>query len=400
MPSQNQMIKPEPLSFDDTSVAFESKSNYQLRKTFLIYLCMDKNWLVKLGTFFIKLFIFLHFPIKKLIKSTVFEQFCGGENIEECNRTIKPLYDNHITAILDYSVGLVETEKNYEKITTEILKTIDNAAVNNAISFVVFKVSSIAPPELLEKVQSEIELTKDEKAAYERVRERMNMICKKAHENKVRAFVDAEESWIQDTIDTLVYGMMAKFNKEYTTVYNTFQMYRKDMLQNLKDAAQDASDEGYLLGVKLVRGAYMEKERQKAHEDNYCEPIFDQKEDTDWHYNAAITFITEHHDLIALCIGTHNEESCKHLVSLMQKQGISPTDSHFHFAQLLGMSDNVSYSLAKAGYNVSKYVPYGPIEDVLPYLFHHANENTSVEDQAHREYALIKRELLRRQSGK
>ncbi len=393
------MLEASVLSFDDTSVAFASKSNFQLRKTFLIYSCMDKNWLVKLGTFFIKLFIFLHFPIKKLIKTTLFEQFCGGENIEECNSTIKPLYDNKIRAILDYSVGLVETEKNYEKITNELLKTIDNAETNDGISFSVFKVSSIAPPEILEKVQSEIELTKDEKAAYERVRERMNIICKRAFEKKVSVLVDAEESWIQDTIDTLVYGMMAKYNKEITTVYNTFQMYRKDMLQNLKDATENAHEEGYLLGVKLVRGAYMEKERQKAHEENYCEPIFDSKEDTDWHFDAAITYIVEHVDTISVCIGTHNEVSCKHLVSLMEKHNIVRANKHFHFAQLLGMSDNISYSLAKAGYNVSKYVPYGPVEDVLPFLFNHANENTSVEDQAHREFALIKRELLRRQNG-
>lgn len=392
------MLEANLLSFDDTSIAFASKSNFQLRKTYLIYLCMDKNWLVKLGTFFIKLFIFLHFPIKKLIKTTLFEQFCGGENIEECNSTIKPLYDNKITAILDYSVGLVETEKNYEKITLEILKTIDNAQANGSISFAVFKVSSIAPPELLEKVQSEIELDMDERAAYERIRERMNIICRRAFEKKVCIFVDAEESWIQDTIDTLVYGMMAKYNREFTTVYNTFQMYRKDMLQNLKDAALDANEEGYLLGVKLVRGAYMEKERQKAHEDNYCEPIFDSKEDTDWHFDAAISYIIEHADTISVCIGTHNERSCKHMVALMEKYKISKSNKHFYFAQLLGMSDNISYSLAKAGYNVSKYIPYGPLEDVLPFLFNHANENTSVEDQAHREFALIKRELLRRQN--
>lgn len=357
---------------------------------------MNQNWLVKLGTFFIKLFIFLHFPIKKLIKVTVFEQFCGGETLQECNKTIENLDKSHIGTILDFSVEGEDNEKSFDQTTQEILLTIEKANESSSIPFAVFKVTGIASMDLLEKIQNEEELSNDEKAAFERVRERMNILCGRAHALNVRIFVDAEESWIQDTIDTLTYGMMEKYNLENCIIYNTFQMYRKDMLQNLKDATQHARDNHYLLGVKLVRGAYMEKERQRSHEENYCEPVHETKAATDHDYNLGVEFCVENRKLISLCVGTHNEFSCKYLVDLMQKNQIEPTDKHFYFAQLLGMSDNISYNLSKAGFNVAKYVPYGPVEAVMPYLFRRAAENTSVSGQASREFTLIKREIVRR----
>ncbi|MDR6563167.1 MULTISPECIES: proline dehydrogenase family protein [Arcicella] len=384
------------VSFEDTSIAFSSKSNLQLKKIYLLFASMNQNWLVKLGTFFIKLFIFLHFPIKKLIRVTVFEQFCGGETLQECNKTIENLDKSHIGTILDYSVEGEDNEKSFDKTTQEVLLTIEKAYENIAIPFAVFKVTGIASMDLLEKIQNEEELNNDEKAAFERVRERMNILCGRAHALNVRIFVDAEESWIQDTIDTLTYGMMEKYNQEQCIVYNTFQMYRKDMLQNLKEATQQARDNHFSLGVKLVRGAYMEKERQRSHEENYCEPVHETKAATDHDYNLGVVFCVENRDNISLCVGTHNEFSCKQLVDLMQKNQIDPTDKHFYFAQLLGMSDNISYNLSKAGYNVAKYVPYGPIEAVMPYLFRRAAENTSVSGQASREFVLIKREIVRR----
>lgn len=398
MPTTRSFTMSPEVSFEDTSIAFSSKSNLQLKKIHLIFASMNRNWLVKLGTFFIKLFLFLHFPIKKLIKITVFEQFCGGENLRECDKTIENLDKAHIGTILDYSVEGEDNEKSFDKTAKEILLTIEKADQNQAIPFAVFKVTGIGSAELLEKVQNQEELYDEEKDAFELVRKRIDMLCGRAAVLNVRVFIDGEESWIQDTIDELTYEMMEKYNHEKCVVYNTFQMYRKDMFHNLKNATFEARKQKYYLGVKLVRGAYMERERQKAHEDNYCEPVHETKEGTDADFNAAIEFTVENRDVISVCVGTHNEFSCKHLVELMTQHHVQPTDTHFYFAQLLGMSDNVSFNLSKAGYNVAKYVPYGPVDAVMPYLFRRAEENTSVAGQVSREFGLVKREIVRRKS--
>ena len=396
IPTTKSLTMSPKVSFEDTSIAFSSKSNLQLKKVYLIFASMNQNWLVKLGTFFIKLFLFLHFPIKKLIKMTVFEQFCGGENLQECNKTIENLDKAHIGTILDYSVEGEDDEKSFDKTAKEILLTIEKANQNLAIPFAVFKVTGIGSAELLEKVQNQQELYEEEKEAFEAIRKRMDMLCGRAAILNVRIFIDGEESWIQDTIDELTYDMMGKYNHDKCVVYNTFQMYRKDMFHNLKNATFEARKQNYHLGVKLVRGAYMERERQKAHEDNYCEPVHETKAGTDHDFNVAMEYTVENRDVISVCVGTHNEYSCKRLVELMNQHHIQPTDTHFYFAQLLGMSDNISFNLSKAGYNVAKYVPYGPVDAVMPYLFRRAEENTSVAGQVSREFGLVKRELVRR----
>ena len=396
MPTTKIRTKSPKVSFEDTSIAFSSKSNFELKKVYLIFASMNQNWLVKLGTFFIKLFLFLHFPIKNIIKSTVFQQFCGGETLQECNKTIENLDKAHIGTILDYSVEGEDDEKSFDKTAKEILLTIEKANQNIAIPFAVFKVTGIGSAELLEKIQLEQPLYDEEKEAYQRIRERMDSLCGRAATLNVKIFIDAEESWIQDTIDSLTYEMMAKYNHSKCLVYNTFQMYRKDMFHNLKVATENARSQNYALGVKLVRGAYMEKERQKAHEDNYCEPVHETKAGTDNDFNAAMEYTVENRDVISVCVGTHNEYSCKRLVELMTQHHVQPTDTHFYFAQLLGMSDNISFNLSKAGYNVAKYVPYGPVDAVMPYLFRRAEENTSVAGQVSREFGLVKRELVRR----
>ena len=396
MPTTKPLTMSPKVSFEDTSIAFSSKSNLQLKKIYLIFASMNQNWLVKLGTFFIKLFLFLHFPIKKLIKMTVFEQFCGGENLQECNKTIDNLDKAHIGTILDYSVEGEDDEKSFDKTAKEILLTIEKANQNQAIPFAVFKVTGIGSAELLEKVQNQGELYDEEKEAFESIRKRIDMLCGRAAVLNVRVFIDGEESWIQDTIDELTYEMMGKYNHEKCVVYNTFQMYRKDMFHNLKNATFEARKQNYYLGVKLVRGAYMERERQKAHEDNYCEPVHETKEGTDGDFNAAMEYTVENREVISVCVGTHNEYSCKRLVELMTQHHVQPTDTHFYFAQLLGMSDNISFNLSKAGYNVAKYVPYGPVDAVMPYLFRRAEENTSVAGQVSREFGLVKREIVRR----
>ncbi len=395
-------IKNRSLNFDDTSIAFAHQSNSKLRKTYLIFALMNQNWVVKIGTFFIKLAIKLGLPIKLLIKNTIFAQFCGGESIGTCQRTIESLAKSKVGTILDYSVEGEDNEKDFEATTEEILKTIDKAASQrNEIPFSVFKVSGIGSVELLEKVQENLpNLTDEEKMAFERVHNRVDKLCAHATASGVRIFLDAEESWIQDVIDDLSYEMMRKYNTgNKTIVYNTFQMYRWESLQHLEDACEIARKDGYKVGAKLVRGAYIEKERRKAAEREYKDPIHATKHDTDVDFNKAIHYSIDNLDVLAICLGTHNEESCLLCAELMKEKEIRINDERIWFAQLLGMSDNISYNLANAGYNVAKYVPYGPVEAVMPYLFRRAEENTSIAGQSSREFLLIKKEKRRRKTA-
>jgi proline dehydrogenase len=360
---------------------------------------MNQNWLVKLGTFFIKLFLFLHFPIKKLIKSTIFEQFCGGETIQECKQTIDQLQLGKIGTILDYSVEGEENEKSFQTTKQEILKTIQKAHENQAIPFAVFKMTGIFQAELLEEFQTESGLAEENEAAFQHSKEILIEICQKAYDLKVRLFIDAEESWMQGTIDTLTYEMMERFNQSQAIIFNTFQMYRVDMLENLTNAIAAAKDKNYFLGVKLVRGAYLEKERQRAHEDEYSEPLHKDKAHTDQDFNLGMLACLNNIDRVHFCIGTHNEYSCQLLAEEMAKQQIPHNHPNIYFAQLLGMSDNISYNLAASGYNVAKYVPYGPVESVMPYLFRRAEENSSIAGQTSREYTLLQNEVKRRKNA-
>ena len=390
--SSNELKK---LSFEDTHIAFASKNNLALQKAYWIFAIMNQNWIVKLGTFFIKLFLFLHFPIKKLIKTTIFQQFCGGESIEDCENTIQGLNKVSIGTILDYSVEGEENEKSFQKTKNEILKTIEKAHQELSIPFAVFKVTGIFSSELLEQFQLG-PLDEEDEHSFQLSKEYLHEICQKAFDLQVKLFIDAEESWIQNSIDLLSYEMMEKFNKNEVIIYNTFQMYRVDMLGNLSNAIKSAKDQQYFLGVKLVRGAYLEKERQRSHEENYSEPLHKNKQDTDRDFNAGVDLCLNHLETVYFCIGTHNEESCIQLCDKMNSKGIPNNHKQIHFAQLLGMSDNISYNLAHFGYNVAKYVPYGPIESVMPYLFRRAEENSSIAGQTSREFALIKKEVNRR----
>jgi proline dehydrogenase len=390
--SSNELKK---LSFEDTHIAFASKNNFELQKAYWIFAIMNQNWFVKLGTFFIKLFLFLHFPIKKLIKTTIFQQFCGGESITDCENTIQGLNKVSIGTILDYSVEGEENEKSFQKTKNEILRTIEKAHQENSIPFAVFKVTGIFSSELMEQFQIG-PLDEDDEASFALSKEYLHEICQKAFDLQVKLFIDAEESWIQNSIDLLAYEMMEKFNKNSVIIYNTFQMYRVDMLGNLTNAIKSAKAQHYFLGVKLVRGAYLEKERQRSHEENYSEPLHKSKHDTDRDFNAAVDLCLQNLETVYFCVGTHNEESCIHLCDKMNALGISNNHKQIYFAQLLGMSDNISYNLAHFGYNVAKYVPYGPVESVMPYLFRRAEENSSIAGQTSREFALITKEVNRR----
>lgn len=385
------------VSFEDTAIAFSSKSDGALRKTYWLFWAMNNPSLVKFGTSMIKLSFAMRLPIKWLVKNTIFSQFCGGESIEDCQKSIERLAKYGIGTILDYSVEGEKSEKSFEATMHETIETIRLASQqHDKIPFSVFKVTGVAPFAVLEKVQAKEPLNEEESIAWENAQKRVEAICTEAHKQKVRLFIDAEESWIQNTIDELAYAMMRKFNLEQPIIYNTYQMYCHATLGELKKAHTQATQENYYLGAKVVRGAYMEKERARAEAKGYQDPIQPNKEASDRDFDEAIRFCAENIARIGLCAGTHNEQSSYLLVNLMEKYHINPQNPHVYFAQLFGMSDHISYNLAKAGYNVAKYVPYGPVKAVIPYLFRRAAENTSVAGQTSREFTLVKNEWKRR----
>lgn len=388
------------VSFDDTAVAFSSKSDAELYKMYLLFKSMNSNMFVKAGGALLSTALTLHLPVKFLIKPTIFNHFCGGETIEESERAIQELAKYNIGTILDYSVEGEGDEKSFDATRDELLHGIEKAHGNKNIPFSVFKITGLIDINLLEKVQKKQELSATERAAFERGRDRVNEICKSCYQRDVRVFIDAEESWIQETIDNLTYEMMELYNKEKANIYNTYQLYRHDRLEVLQQDYENAIKGGYYLGAKLVRGAYMEKERKRAQLEGYPSPINPTKEASDELFDNALRFCIKHIDRIAFCNGTHNEASCYLLMDLMEEYNIAPNDPRVYFAQLYGMSDNLSYNLANAGYNVAKYVPYGPVVEVMPYLLRRANENTAIAGQSSREFSLIKSEIERRKKVK
>lgn len=385
------------ISFDNTEIAFSSKNNSDLNRSYWLFKMVGNPTFVAIGKSLTTLAINMHLPIKGIIKATIFKQFCGGETIQECSNTITALGNYKVGTILDYSVEGKESEADFDACMHETVATVNRAKNDPHIPFCVFKVTGLARFGLLEKVTEKAPLTLEESKEFEKVTARVNTICNAAHNANVPLFIDAEESWIQQAIDDLANAMMKLYNKERAIVFNTFQLYRKDRLAYLQETLNMAKQHDYYVGAKLVRGAYMEKERKRALEKNYPSPIQDTKEATDKDYNLALAFAVEHIDRIAICAGTHNEKSSLLLTQLMQQKNIAPSDKHIYFSQLLGMSDHISYNLANADYNVAKYVPYGPIKEVLPYLIRRAQENTSVKGQTGRELGLIIKEKKRRE---
>jgi proline dehydrogenase len=401
------------ISFDNTENAFAYKSDQELKKAHFLFSSMGYPLLVKLGTRITPWAIRIGLPIKGIIRNTIFSQFVGGETLEETAAVAKKLGHYHVQVILDYGVeGGDDGEDGFNHACEEFIRVINYAATQPNIPFMSIKVTGFARFGLLEKLDHSVEqnagslmkrytkavesLTEDEKAEWKRVHERMLRICRTAAEKNVGVLVDAEETWIQDPVDVLTILMMEQFNKEKTIVYNTVQLYRHDRLQFLKDSLEAAELRDFVLGAKLVRGAYMEKERKRAAEMGYPSPIQPDKESTDRDYNAGLELCIEHIDKIALIVASHNEYSNLLATTLLQQKGLPPDHPHIHFSQLYGMSDNITFNLAKAGSAVSKYLPFGPIEDVIPYLMRRAQENSSVSGQTGRELGLIKKELERR----
>lgn len=388
------------LSFDNTANAFSGKTDSDLRRSYWLFKMVSSPRLVNFGKSFTNFAITAHLPVKGIIKATIFKQFCGGEDMHECLQTIHNLGKYNVGSILDYSVEGMVTESDFDRTADEIIKTLEMAAKTPHIPFGVFKPTGIGRMDVMEKVSAEVPIDIDEQMAWDNTKKRFDSICRAAFENNVRVLVDAEETWIQVAVDALVRDMMEKYNKQKPIVYNTAQMYRRDRLSYLENLLKDAKEKGYFIGMKIVRGAYMEKERARAAKMKYASPINDTRMDTDKEYNTALEFCIKHIERIAICAGTHNENSSALLVKLMQQNNIAPNNPHVWFSQLLGMSDHITYNLAKEGYNAAKYVPYGPVKNVLPYLIRRAQENTAVKGQTGRELGLIIKEKKRRKAGK
>lgn len=384
------------LNFDNTEIAFKNKSNGELNAAYWLFKIISSNFLTNVGPPITNFFLNIGLPIKGVIKATIFKHFCGGETIAECEHTIEQLNSGKVGTILDYSVEGEEEEEVFDFTCEEIIRTITRGAGDTRIPITVFKVTGIGRFGLLEKLDAKKALTAEEEQEFERVHSRCEKICRAAFDNKVPVMIDAEETWIQDTIDQLALEMMRLFNKNGIIVYNTYQMYRHDKLADMKADHEIAKKEGFILGVKMVRGAYMEKERRRAEEMGYPSPIQPTKQASDDDYDESLRYSVAHIDEIAFVCGTHNEQSSRLLAQLLDEHQIDHNHAHVYFAQLLGMSDNLSFNLSDSGYNVAKYVPYGPVKAVMPYLFRRAQENTSIAGQTSRELGLIMKEKKRR----
>jgi len=386
------------VSFDNTSNAFLHLSDYELRKRRFLFFVMNQKILTKIGSFFLKSVLKFHFPVIFLIKDTIYKVFCGGENLKEVKSLSDSLYRDKIDTILDYGAEGSTDQADIDKAFEKIKETIRFAAENTGVH-ADFKVTSLINPVILEKHQNKTTLLPEEQKAFDRLREMLDEIGSLCSTGKVVIMADAEESWIQTAIDELIYDMMRKYNREKALVYNTVQMYRKDGMALLQKGIETGRKGGFRIGIKLVRGAYMEKENKRAAEENRMSPIQPDKASTDMAFDAAIRLIADHSDMTALCCATHNEKSIQELVELLNNRRLSE-DFVCMFAQLLGMSDHITRNLAIKGYKVAKYYPYGPVRMVIPYLLRRASENTSVAGQTSRELQLIDRELKRRKTKK
>ncbi len=385
------------ISFENTEVAFRGKSDKDLKRAYWLFKLVGSTSMVRFGKWMTNFALKTRMPVKGIIKRTIFKQFCGGVSIKDSIDTSKQLAERNVKTILDYSVEGKTSEDDLDNTLNEILETIKEARQNPNIPFAVFKTTGIATFEILEKANDSIDnLSESELNSYRRIVERIDEICSAAKDADVPVFIDAEESWIQDTIDRIVTEMSEKYNQRRAIVYNTLQMYRHDRITFLNEAIAEAEQNGYYLGMKLVRGAYMEKERERAEEKGYPSPIQPDKASSDRDFNKALKISIDHIDRVSICAGTHNEESSLYLTELMKEHQITNDDPRIYFAQLLGMSDHISFNLADHGYMVAKYVPYGPIKEVMPYLIRRAEENTSVAGQTSRELSLIMKERARR----
>ena len=390
---QNKSMKPNT---QDTQIAFEYKTDRQLKENYWLFKLMNNQWLVNVGSKLTLLGLKLRLPIKGLIKHTIYKQFCGGAELVDCMPTMDLLKDYNTLTILDYGAEGKETEESFDLTMVEMLRVVEFASKMPSAPIISLKVTGLGRFGLLEKMDRNEALSEAEMLEKRNMEKRLDAICHKANALGVGVFIDAEESWIQDTIDFIAQLMMERYNKLKVTVYNTYQMYRSDRLQYLKDSIKVATEEGYLLGAKLVRGAYMDKERARAQELGYPSPIQPNKAATDKDFDTAVAICLANFPLVSICLASHNEKSCMLLADEVKKRAYLKDRPEILICQLYGMSDNLTFNFAKAGYRAAKYLPYGTIDDVIPYLIRRANENSSVSGDMSRELGLITREMKRR----
>jgi proline dehydrogenase len=382
--------------FENTATAFALKTDSELERAYFLFKMIANEPLVRIGSAVTNFAIKAHLPVEGLIRATVFDHFCGGVNEKDCMPLIEKMHQKGVSSVLDYSVEGKDVENQFDFAYEKIMEILNFVKEKEGIPYAVFKPTAFGRFAIYQKMGEGKTLTEAEEQEWQRIIKRFDKVCKKAHDMDVALLIDGEESWMQDAADSLVEDMMVKYNKEKPIVFNTLQMYRWDRMDYLKELHQKAQEKGFIIGVKVVRGAYMEKENDRAEEQGYPTPICPSKRATDENFDAAIEYIVEHLDKIALFSGTHNELSCYKLMELMEKMSIPNNDPRIWFGQLYGMSDNISFNMAAHGYNVAKYLPFGPVRDVMPYLIRRAEENTSVAGQTTRELTLLKKERTRR----
>ena len=382
--------------FDNTEIAFKLKSDSELERAYFLFKMIANEPLVRIGTAATKFALNLHLPVEGLIRSTVFDHFCGGVNEKDCMSTVDALYEAGVSSVLDYSVEGKETEDQFDSTLDKIVELTEFADEKEAMPFSVFKPTGLGRFSVWQKMTEGKALNESEQQQWSRIKQRYDKICSTAHTCDISLLIDAEESWMQDAADDLCEEMMAEYNKEKAIVYNTLQCYRWDRLEYLKEQHKKAKAKGYKLGFKVVRGAYMEKENDRAEEKGYPTPICASKQATDDNFNEVMNYILDNINDIELFLGTHNEASTYLALQIIAAKGLFKNDSKIWFGQLYGMSDHISYNLAAEGYNVAKYIPFGPVRDVMPYLMRRAEENTSVAGQTSRELILLKKEKERR----
>jgi proline dehydrogenase len=382
--------------FENTEIAFQLKSDSELERAYFLFKMISHQPLVRIGTAATNFALKAHLPVEGLIRSTVFDHFCGGVNEKDCLSVVENMYNKGVSSVLDFSVEGKEDEKEFDAAMEKTCELVEFAHKQDSMPIAVFKPTGFGRLYLFEKKGNGLVLNAQDQEEWNRVVARFDKVCKLGKEKDVEILIDAEESWMQDAADDLVEEMMFRYNKDVPIVYNTLQLYRWDRLDYLNQIHQRAQEKGFKLGFKIVRGAYMEKERDRAEEKGYVSPICENKAATDDNFNETLKYILQHLDDISLFIGTHNEESSYLAMELMDQYGISKSDNRVWFGQLYGMSDHISFNLANHGYNVAKYVPFGPVKDVMPYLIRRAEENTSVAGQTNRELNLLKTEKKRR----
>jgi proline dehydrogenase len=384
------------VDFNNTELAFSAKSNQELLRTYRLYKLIDSPFLTRIGPPMLRIALKLHLPVVGIIRKTLFSMFCGGISLKDSVNTTEFLAGHNMLSILDYAVEGERSEKGFDRTRDQIIATLTHASQRKEIPFIACKLTGLGDTNLMTRVQKGEELSGENQKRFEAFRQRVRAICEVASSYSMPVFIDAEESWFQDVFDRLAEEMMETYNKEKVIVATTLQMYRWDRLQYLRDLIKQCKEKGYIAGVKLVRGAYLEKETLRAKEMGYKNPMQPDKESTDRDFDAALKLCIDHIDHIETCAGTHNAKSCLYLVDLMREKGIPPEHPHVLFSQLLGMSDDISFNLAHAGFNVAKYVPYGPVKSVMPYLMRRAQENTAIAGQSSRELELLKKEMKRR----